>query len=202
MSEKDLGKFLFKQELEKQKYYLKCSENQAPYYSSFKVYVNKTVNTHSKTFRQFWEAEGFDATDIPSPQPEIDLILEDDRGVMRAVELKVIKKGKRCIRPSYYVGIGQTLAYLSFGFPQVALWLCFNGDSLEDKEILEYNSAFEKIVAPLKDFMGTTFFKIHCLEKSFDYFERVVLSRQKDLGLAERHRYTFQRQFLYRLEYE
>ncbi len=35
-------------------------------------------------------------------QPEIDMILEDDSGDMRAVELKVIRKYGQCIRPSYF----------------------------------------------------------------------------------------------------
>ena len=76
-------------------------------------------------------------------------------------------------QPSYYVGIGQTLAYLSFGFPQVALWLCFDGDSMTDKEIYEYNDAFAKIIFPLKPFVATTFFKINQNSEALSIQERL-----------------------------
>lgn len=158
-SERNLGK-VFKTELENQRYCLIFEESGNPYYTNFRVHLNKPVPTRSKKFKRFWEAEGLNSAGIPPPQPEIDMILEDDKGDMRAIELKVIRKHKRSLRPSYYRGIGQTLAYQSYGFPQVALWLCFDGDSMEDKEIYEYNEAFSKIIFPLKSFIGTTFFKI------------------------------------------
>ncbi len=101
------------------------------------------------------------------------MILEDDKGLMSAVELKLIRRCERCLKPSYYVGIGQTLAYLSYGFPQVALWLCFDGDSMEDKEIYEYNDAFAKIIFPLKQFVATTFFKINKSEDGIEIKERL-----------------------------
>lgn len=170
-SEKYLGR-IFKTELEKQKYCL-ILEGTRKYHTAFRVHLNIQVKTRSKKFRSFWEAEGLDPEDVPPPQPEIDMILEDDKGDMRAVELKVIRKGKQGIIPSYYRGIGQTLAYLSFGFPQVALWLCFDGDTMEDKEICDYNKAFGKIIFPLKSYVATTFFKIKRSEQGLKIQDRM-----------------------------
>jgi hypothetical protein len=171
-SEKNLGR-VFKTELEKQKYFLILGEGEKQFYTTYRVYLNKPVRTQSKKFIRFWKAEGLDPADIPPSQPEVDMILEGDKGDMRAVELKVIRKYKQGIRPSYYQGIGQTLAYLSFGFPQVALWLCFDGDSMEDKEIYRYNDAFSKIIFPLKPFVATTQFKILSLGQTLKMQNRI-----------------------------
>ncbi len=89
------------------------------------------------------------------------MILVDDFGIMRAIEIKWIRKNKnKKIIPSYYLGVGQALAYLSFGFKQVALWQCFDGNSLTDSEIFEYNHALSKIRNPLHPFLCATYFKI------------------------------------------
>jgi hypothetical protein len=157
-SERDVGR-AFKKNLEDQRFFV--AYRNETYETGFRVYLNKTVPTYSRKFRNFWLQEGLSPNDIPPPQPEIDMVLEDDRGLMSAIELKLIKRCRQCLKPSYYVGIGQTLAYLSYGFPQVALWLCFDGDSMQDREIFEYNEAFSKIVFPLKQFLATTFFKIN-----------------------------------------
>ena len=163
-SERELGR-AFKSELEQKNFLLEVIQSQKQFATSFKVFLNKHVPARSKKFKRFWEAENLDPASISPPQPEIDMILEDNTGKMRAVELKVIRKYGNSIRPSYYQGIGQTLAYLHFGFPQVALWQCFDGNTMEDSEIYEYNSAFEKIVFPIKPYLDTTFFKIICTEK-------------------------------------
>ncbi len=159
-SEGDIGK-AFKIELEKQKYrIIDEGYDRRVYSSSFKVYLNKQIQTHSRKFQKFWAERGLDLKEIPPAQPEIDMILVDDFGIMRAIEIKWIKKRKKRITPSYYLGVGQTLAYLSFGFKQVALWQCFDGESLTDNEIFEYNAALTKIRNPLHPFLCATYFKI------------------------------------------
>lgn len=52
------------------------------------------------------------------------------------------------------------MAYLSFGFLQVALWLCFDGNSLDDSKIYEYNDAFSRIRQPIVNLLDVTYFKI------------------------------------------
>lgn len=158
--ERELGR-VFKNELEKQKYSVFDRGYTGKKYStSFKVKLNKRVSTYSRKFKNFWLNRGLDLDDIPPSQPEIDMILIDDFGIMRAVEIKVIRKNRKRIMPSYYFGIGQTLAYLSFGFKQVALWQCFDGESLTDKEIFEYNYALMKTRIPLLSFLCVTYFRI------------------------------------------
>ena len=56
--------------------------------------------------------------------------------------------------------MGQTFAYLSYGIDEVALWQCFDGNSMIDEEIFDYTDALEKIRAPIKRFMDATKFKI------------------------------------------
>lgn len=159
-SERELGK-VFKVELEKQKFELvDVGYHRKPYSTDFKVHLNKPVSTHTRKFEKFWRMKNLDPKDIPPAQPEIDMILVDNLGIMRAVEIKVIRKTRKGVRPSYYFGLGQTLAYLSFGFQQVAIWQCFDGDSLTDKEIYEYNDAFTKIRAPIGSFLDATYFRI------------------------------------------
>jgi hypothetical protein len=159
-SERDLGK-AFKSELEKGKFILKDQGyGQKEYATSFKVYLNKQVHTERMKFKQFWQRQNLDTKDIPPPQPEIDMILIDDFDIVRAVEIKWIKVTKKGIRPSYYEGLDQALAYLSFGFHQVALWCCFDGNALTDKEIDEYYDAFNKIRTPIRWFVDSTYFKI------------------------------------------
>jgi len=160
LSEKELGQ-VFKIELEKQKFILEDEGyTRKTYETRFKVYLNKRVSTHTKKFKRFWQKKNLDITDIPPPQPEIDMIVVDDFNSMRAVEIKVVKETKKGIRPSYYIGLGQALAYLSFGFPQVALWLCYDGNSLDDSKIYEYNDAFSEIRQPIKNLLDVTYFKI------------------------------------------
>lgn len=101
------------------------------------------------------------------------MILVDDLGIMRAIELKWIKKINSKITPTYYLGVGQTLAYLSFGFKQVALWQCFDGNSLTDDEIFEYNDALTKIRNPLHPFLCVTYFKIITEGKTFRIQTRI-----------------------------
>lgn len=177
-SERELGR-AFKEELKKQKFLMQVIKHQKEFYTSFKVYLNKPVPTHSKKFRKFWETENLDPANIIPPQPEIDMILEDNTGKMRAIELKVIRKYKNSFRPSYYRGIDQALAYLHFGFPQVGLWQCFDGDTMDDKEIVEYNNAFEKIVFPLKPYLETTFFRIINVNKKLKIQTRVFYNFEK-----------------------
>jgi len=158
-SERDLGK-AFKKELEKR--YIVADEGYGlkPHQTTFRVYLNKPVPTKSGKFKRFWRSLNLENEDIPPPQPEIDMILIDDSETMRAVELKLIKKTRKGIRPSYYEGLDQALAYLSFGFHQVALWLCFDGNTLTDKEIHEYNDAFEMIRASIYRLVDATFFRV------------------------------------------
>jgi hypothetical protein len=177
-SERELGR-AFREELKKQKFLMQVIKHQKEFRTSFKVYLNKRVPTHSKKFRRFWEAENIDPANTFPPQPEIDMILEDNTGEMRAIELKVIRKYKNSFRPSYYRGIDQALAYLHFGFPQVGLWQCFDGDTMQDKEIVEYNNAFEKIVFPLKDYLETTFFRILRAEKKLKIQTRIFYNLEK-----------------------
>ncbi len=157
-SERELGR-VFKRELEKQEFVIFDKQKQ-PYTTRFKVFLNKPVQTHKGKFIRFWGKKNFDPKDIPPSQPEIDMILVDDLAIWRAIELKAIKKTKKGISSPYYVGLGQTLAYLSYGMDEVALWQCFDGDSMNDEEIFDYNDAFTKIRAPIEHFVDATHFKI------------------------------------------
>jgi hypothetical protein len=157
-SERELGK-AFKRELEKQKFVVFDKQSE-PYITRFKVYLNKPVQTHKLKFQQFWNKKNLDPKYIPPSQPEIDLIIVDEKSVWRAIELKVIKKDKNGISPSYYFGLGQTFAYLLYGVDEIALWQCFDGNSMTDKEIFDYNDALGKIRAPIEYFLDATYFKI------------------------------------------
>ena len=141
LSEKALGK-VFKGELEEKSYHIFDRFDGKEYSTKYKVYLNKPVPLYTQKFSKHWLSNGFSLSEIPPSQPEIDMILIDSLGTMRAVELKFIRKTRKGIKPSYYFGLGQTLAYLSFGFNQVAIWQCFDGESLTDEEIDNYNYAF------------------------------------------------------------
>jgi hypothetical protein len=156
-SERELGR-AFKLWLEKQKFIIFDKEKE-PYTTCFKVYLNKPVQTYRKKFRQFWNAKNHDLKDIPPSQPEIDLIAIDNHNVWRAMELKAIRKTKDGISPPYYFGIGQALSYLAYGMDEVALWQCFDGKSMTDKEISDYYRALGKIRA-LIPCLDLTFIKI------------------------------------------
>ena len=149
----------FKLELEKQKYIV-FDKQEEPYTTRFKVYLNKPVQTHKGKFKKFWKSKNLNLKDIPSSQPEIDMIIVDDLGIWRAIELKAIKKTEKGFSSPYYIGLGQTLAYLLYGVDEVALWQCFDGNSMTDKEIEEYNNAMGKIRAPIEHFVDLTYFKI------------------------------------------
>jgi len=157
--ERELGK-AFKAELEKNEYILLDNIEHQRYRTHFKVYLNKRVPTNGLRFRQFWKAKSLPLKYIPPPQPEIDMILVDNHNKWRAVELKAIKKTRRGICPSYYFGLGQTLAYLSFGFDEVAIWQCYDGNTLDDTEISCYENALTRIWQPIRPIVGNTYFKI------------------------------------------
>jgi len=163
-SEREVEKAL-KFELERQEFTILDKDEKEQYSTRFKVYLNKHLPTHTSSFEEFWRKANFDPRDIPPPQPEIDMILVDNRNMWHAIELKAIKKKHRRILPSYYFGLGQTLAYLSFGFDEVAIWQCFDASTLSDEEIFKYNDAFTRIRLPLRRFVGTTYFKITATEK-------------------------------------
>ena len=56
---------------------------------------------------------------------EIDLILQERDGKLRAVEVKFYKtEGKKFDKP-FYSGLGQALSLLRYGFDNVALWHLF-----------------------------------------------------------------------------
>ena len=158
-TEREIGR-AFKLELEKQKYMVSDVNQKESYTTRFKVYLNKPVQSHKLKFQKFWKSKNLDLKDLPPSQPEIDMILVDDLGIWRAIEIKVIKKTRNGLSRSYYHGLGQTLAYLSYGVDEVGLWHCFDGDSLTDKEIFEYNYALGMIRAPIEQFVDLTNFKI------------------------------------------
>jgi hypothetical protein len=70
------------------------------------------------------------------------------------------KKDRKWTCPSYYFGLGQTLAYLSFGFDEVGIWQCYDGNSLSDAEISCYENALIRIWEPIRSMVGSTSFKI------------------------------------------
>jgi len=157
-TERELGK-AFKLELEKQTFIV-FDKQKEPYTTRFKVYLNKPVQTYTRKFKQFWKANNLDLKHIPPSQPEIDMIIIDNHNVWRAIELKAIKKTKKRISPSYYFGIGQAFSYLSYGVDEVALWQCFDGNSMTDKEISDYYRALGKIRALIPHFVDLTFIRI------------------------------------------
>lgn len=163
-TERELGR-AFKLELEKHTFIVSDSTQKEPYTTRFRVYLNKPVQTHKLKFEQFWKTKNLDPKDIPPSQPEIDMMLVDDLGIWRAIELKAIRKTKKGISPPYYSGLGQTFAYLLYGVDEVALWQCFDGNSMTDEEIFDYNDALGKIRAPIERFVDATFFKILIEEK-------------------------------------
>lgn len=152
--ERELGN-AFKFELEKREFIV-FDKQEEPYTTRFKVYLNKPVQTNRGKFKRFWKTKNLEQKDIPASQPEIDMILVDDLGIWRAIELKAIKKTKKGFSSPYYIGLGQTLAYLSYGVDEVALWHCFDGNSMTEKEIIEYNNALTKIRTPIRHFVDLT----------------------------------------------
>ena len=175
-SEREIGRAI-KLELEKEKFII-FDKNKKPYTTCFKVYLNKPLQTHKEKFKQFWKTKKLDPKDIPPSQPEIDMIIVDEKGIWRAIELKAIKKTRNRISPSYYLGLGQTLAYLSYGMDEVALWQCFDGNSMTDKEIFDYNDALGKIRTPIQQFVDATYFKILTEERKCR-IQTVVFNREK-----------------------
>ena len=164
-SERSLGRG-FKRWLEKQEFRI-FDKDKLPYTTRFKVYLNKPVQTYTEKFKQFWSTKNLSLMDIPPSQPEIDMIIVDNQDVWRAIELKAIKKTENSISPSYYTGIGQAFGYHSYGIDEVALWQCFDGNSMTDKEISDYYRALGKIRAPIENFMDLTFIKITTEGKKF-----------------------------------
>ena len=64
---------------------------------------------------------------------EIDLILLENDGKLKAVEVKLCKvKNGRLTKP-FYDGIGQALSLLRYGFDNVALWHLFLGEIDQQK---------------------------------------------------------------------
>lgn len=157
-SERTLGRDL-KFWIDKQEFNI-YDKDKPPYTTRFSIYLNKPVQTYSKKFKKFWKTKNLSTLDIPPSQPEIDMIIVDNQNIWRAIELKAIKKSNNSISPSYYTGIGQALAYHSYGMDEVALWHCFDGNSMNDKEISEYYRALGKIRVPIEMFMDLTFIKI------------------------------------------
>src|SRR3990172_9684353 len=157
-SENRVGK-AFEEELKKHEYLFFDKQGKS-YSTRFKVYLNKHVPTHTQKFKQFWRAKNLNLRDIPPAQPEMDIIMVDKLNIWHAIELKAIKKTREGISPSYYLGLGQTLAYLSFGFNEVAIWQCFDGTTLTDDEIQRYDSALSRIRNPLSPLVGKTCFRI------------------------------------------
>ena len=80
------------------------------------------------------------------------MILIDELGIWRAIELKLIKKTTDGISRSYYQCLGQTLAYFSYGMEESALWHCFGYNSMNDTDILKYNFALGMIRHTIKFF--------------------------------------------------
>lgn len=158
-SERTLGRDL-KHWMEKQEFII-YDKDRPPYATRFRIYLNKPVQTYSEKFKKFWKTKNLNSLDIPPSQPEIDMIIVDEKNIWRAIELKAIKKCEDdSISPSYYTGIGQALSYHSYGIDGVALWHCFDGNSMSDREISDYYHALGKIRAPIESFMDLTFIKI------------------------------------------
>lgn len=164
-SERELGR-AFKLWLEKQRFII-SDKRRKPYTTCFQVYLNKPVQTNRSKFESFWKTKKLDLKDIPPSQPEIDMIIIDNHNVWRAIELKFIKKTKKGISPSYYFGIGQAFSYLAYGMDEVALWQCFDGESMTDKEISDYYRALGKIRALIPQFVDLTFLKIQNRKQKF-----------------------------------
>ena len=75
----------------------------------------------------FWNEVHEDASIQHKPiiQPDLDLILLDHEGSIKAVELKVFSSKKDNFATSFYAGLGQGLAALQYGFDNVAVWQFF-----------------------------------------------------------------------------
>jgi hypothetical protein len=174
-SERDIGR-AFKRELEKQKYEIFDFNQRKSYTTRFKVYLNKPVQTHKLKFQKFWKDNNLSPKAIPPSQPEIDMILVDELGIWRAIELKAIKMTEKGVSSSYYHGLGQTLAYFSYGFEEAGLWHCFDGDSMTDREISKYNFALGLIRAPIDRLVDLTFFRILKKEEELK-IETVAIDR-------------------------
>jgi len=109
------------------------------------------------------------------------MIIIDDRNVWRAIELKAIKKTNDRISPSYYFGIGQAFAYLAYGMDEVALWQCFDANSMTDREISDYYRALGKIRAPIECLIDTTFIKI-LVEKQKIRIQTAIFGLNGEIG--------------------
>ena len=98
---------------------------------------------------------------FPLAQPEIDLIAKDTHDKLFGIQVKYLKFEGKCVFPvrpgkdkhshSYYLGIGQTLASLMFGFDSVSLWHCFDFEdgSASPGNIRTYTEAANKLVTVL-----------------------------------------------------
>ncbi len=92
----------------------------------------------------------------PLAQPEIDFIVRDTNNKLLAIQVKYLKFETNYIfpnrpGPTYYEGIGQTLASLDFGFDCVSLWHCFDfvDGSGDIGGIQRYAEATHKLVTTL-----------------------------------------------------
>jgi hypothetical protein len=98
------------------------SEELAP---SFKeIYIN--VNLASNRFYPYWRK--WHGQPVPCAQPQIDLLLVDNRLSLLAAEIKYFRKTpkKGQVNLPFYAGIDEALALLRFGFKIVSLWHFFD----------------------------------------------------------------------------
>lgn len=95
------------------------------------IYTN--INLASNRFYPHWAK--WHGQQVPSAQPQIDLLLVDTNLWLLAAELKYYRKTAREeINLPFYAGIDEALAMLRFGFHVVSLWH-FYDNGLEVKDV-------------------------------------------------------------------
>ena len=131
---------ILKSEKELQKYWKEKLKEQYK-----EVFAN--VNLSSHKFKENW-ISWWGLTSPPS-QPEIDIIVVDKNFELYAIELKYLVISKKKVNRSFYTGIEQALALLTFGFNCVNLWHCFDKDF--PKYIYgQYESSVKNLIKDLK----------------------------------------------------
>ncbi len=114
---------------------------------------------------------------------EIDLILQERNGKLRAVEVKFYKiEGKKFDKP-FYSGLGQALSLLRYGFDNVALWHLFP-EEIDQNLFDRYGAgAWSFIRDDLKLPLEFNYFKVTDYLQKPEFIVMQYISRSKGFEL-------------------
>lgn len=114
--------------------------------SQYRVFLDTSLR--SGRLYEHWMS-WFKDRNLPLPQPDIDIIVVDEKRCLQGVEVKYIKPKGKSLSHSYYEGIEEALGLTKFGFSCVHLWHCFDKEIPLEK-ICEYGNNTAGLIKSLK----------------------------------------------------